>query len=257
MSKRIFQIFVLTSLMLGRLWAGTDPFVGKWKLNLSQSHYTDRMRVEAAGENKYTFNFGGPQSETIEANGTDQPGLDGTTLAVTMQDAHTWKVVRKKEGRTLLTASWSLSEDGRVLRDAFTTFAANGTPSTVNYVYERTAGTSGFPGTWESTSVQLDTAFELQIQPYEGGGLSFIRPAAGTTKNVSFDGRDLPSPSIAQGFTSSGRRVDENTLELTDKLNGNVLDTQELGVSADGKVLTMKVHPPGSTRPNVLVFERE
>jgi len=44
---------------------------------------------------------------------------------------------------------------------------------------------------------------------------------------------------------------------VTDKISGKVRDTQEVGVSADGKTLTITVHIPGRSEPNVQVFERE
>jgi hypothetical protein len=51
--------------------------------------------------------------------------------------------------------------------------------------------------------------------------------------------------------------VDQNRVQITDKLKGEVVDTQEIGVSTDGKVLTIKVQQPGHTKANILVFERE
>ena len=59
------------------------------------------------------------------------------------------------------------------------------------------------------------------------------------------------------GSTSSIRRVDEHTLEMTDKAGGKVTDTREIRLSADGKTLTMTVHGLGRSEPDVLVFERE
>lgn len=190
MHKRILRCLVLACLSSGQLLAGTDPFVGKWKLDTVHSHLTDQMKVESAGANKYRFSFDGTNVETVVADGSDQPGLSGTKLSVTVEDTRTWKVVRKKNGRILLTATWKLSPDGRTLRDSFTEFQPDGSSFTVNYIYERTAGTSGFPGTWESTTSQFDSAFEIQIGPYRGDGLSFVTPAQGTTRNVDFDGND-------------------------------------------------------------------
>lgn len=37
------------------------------------------------------------------------------------------------------------------------------------YVYERTAGSSGFPGTWDSE--KMKAGIELEIEPYEGDGI--------------------------------------------------------------------------------------
>jgi hypothetical protein len=44
---------------------------------------------------------------------------------------------------------------------------------------------------------------------------------------------------------------------MTDKINRKVTDTQEISVSADGKTLTMTMHIPGRSEPDVRVFERE
>jgi hypothetical protein len=51
--------------------------------------------------------------------------------------------------------------------------------------------------------------------------------------------------------------VDEHTLEITDKAGGKVIDTREIGVSPDGKTLTMTVHASGRSEPDVRVFDRE
>jgi len=62
---------------------------------------------------------------------------------------------------------------------------------------------------------------------------------------------------VVDGLTASARRVNEHTVEMTDKISGKVRDTQEISVSPDGKTLTMTVHIPGRSEPDVQVFERE
>src|ERR1700723_3675815 len=109
------------------------------------------MKVESGSANKYTFIFSEPNTETVAIDGTDHPGISGTTLSVTEQGPRVWKVVRKSQGRTLLTAIWTLSEDGRTLHDSFTQYRHDGSPFTVDYLYQRQAGGSGFAGTWQST----------------------------------------------------------------------------------------------------------
>lgn len=56
---------------------------------------------------------------------------------------------------------------------------------------------------------------------------------------------------------SSGRRVDERTLEITDKMNGEIMTTRQIKVSADLKTLMMTVHQTGRSKPNIFVFDRE
>jgi hypothetical protein len=240
-------------------WAAGDPLVGKWKLDPSKSRITDLMRVAAAGPNKYTLIFNSGGVETIVADGTDQAGSFGTTVSITIAAPDNWKVVRKQDGHTLLMGDWHLSQDGKTLTDHFTSNQSNGTASTVNYVYVRSAGGSGFPGSWESKSDTVHDSFELEIKAWEGDGLSINDPAEGSTKKMKFDGKDYPPQGkyAAPGAMSSGRRVNERTLELTDKIEGRVTDTQQIALSDDLKTLTLTMHIAGQSKPNILVFDRE
>ena len=53
------------------------------------------------------------------ADGTDQPGVLGSTISITVEAPGNWKIVRKQGGRTQLTANWKLSDDGKALTDTF------------------------------------------------------------------------------------------------------------------------------------------
>jgi hypothetical protein len=261
MLKRTFQLLLVACLATGALWSANDPFVGDWKLNPSRSKLTDLMKVENLGGNKYAFDFVGDGSaETIVADGTDQTGVSGTTLSVSVETPETWKVVRKKDGRMLLTATWELSKDGNTLTDNYTEIAPNGSPSNLIYVYKRTAGGPGFAGSWVSTSETVNFTFVLQVRPYEGDGLSIIDSSEGLTRKMKLDGKDYPNvgPNAAIVARSSGRRLDEHTLELTNKgSNGKILYTEHIELSSDLKTLTQTLHTTGRREPNILVFERQ
>jgi hypothetical protein len=205
MLSRTFRLLLVACLVTGTVWAANDPFVGKWKVNPSKSKLNDEMKVEVAGANRYAITFAPGLVDTVVADGTDQPGLRGTTLSVTVKGPSSWEVIRKMKGRTLLTAYWTLSEDGKTLNDAYTEYAPDGSPSSVPYVYERTAGSSGFPGTgfpgtWDSDSEKVKSGIELQIEPYEGDGLSLNSPGAEITKKMKFDGNDYPDPDPNGGY---------------------------------------------------------
>ena len=162
MLKRTFLALVIACLITTTLWAASDPFVGDWKLNPSKSKAVDHMKVEGLGGNKYAFDFGGGP-EKIAVDGTDQQTVRGTVLSVTAEGPDSWKVMRKKDGRVLLTAIWNLSPDANTLTDNYTEFAPDGSPSTVNYSYQRTAARPGFAGTWESP-MPVTSSYVLQVR---------------------------------------------------------------------------------------------
>ena len=259
-------------LAIGTLWAANDPFVGKWKVNPSKSKLNDEMKVEVAGPNRYTFTFDPDAVDTVVADGSDQPAVNGTTLSITVKGPNSWEVVRKMKGRTLLRAQWTLSEDGKTLNDAFTQYLPDGTTlfsqplpngSTLflPYVYERTAGNSGFLGTWDSESAKVKAGIELQIEPYEGDGLSFKRSDEEMVKRIKLDGNDYPDldPNGGdKGTAYSGLRVNERSLEITYKFKGKITGTWQIELSADLKTLTMTERLVGQFRPkSILVFDRE
>lgn len=271
MLNRVFPLSLVVCLAVSSLSAADDPFVGKWKVNPSRSTLTDEMKIEAVGPNTFKFAFAGTggETETVVANGTEQPGLQGTTLSVTVKGPNRWEVVRRMKGRMLLSATWTLSEDGKTLRDDFTQYLPdgltlfstplpNGSALFMPYVYERTAGESGVPGTWDSESAKVSAKIELQIQRDGDDALSFKRSDAETATSVKFDGNDHPDLGGNAATTSSGRRVNERRLEITFKVKGKITRLRQIELSPDLKTLTMTETEMGQTRPeSVLVFDRE
>ena len=253
-------ISIAAALAPGLSWAANSLFVGDWKLDPSRSKLTDVMKVELLSPDKYTFDFGVGSPETIVIDGTDQPGFSGTTLSVNVEQPDAWKVVRKKDGRMVLTANWKLSKDGNTLTDNFNAIAADGSASTVDYVYRRKGAGSGFAGKWVSTSEVVNFSYVLQLRPYEQDGLSVADSSSQLIRKMKPDGKDYPNTGSNAGIivSSSLRRLDEYTLELTDKRSSDRLyDTQQYALSSDRNTLTVTIHAAGRDEPNILVFQRQ
>ena len=256
--KRILAVLPTVCLATGTAWAAVSPFIGEWKLDPTRSRLPDEMKVESKGDNKYAFDFG-VGTETIVVDGSDQPGYGGTLLSVKADAPDTWIVRRKKDGRLLIRATWKLSKDGGELTDYFREFEPDGSTLSVDYVYQRAGGGSGFAADWQSIKETMNSSFSMEVKDLEGDGLSFITPSQHKTKNVKFEGEGHTNdgPNADRGTSSSMRRVDERTLVITDKAGGKVTDTQEIGLSANLKTLTMTVRIAGRNKPTVLVFERK
>lgn len=266
MANRTLHLLLALVLTAATLYAAPDndiaPFTGKWKLDPAHSRLTDQMKVEAAGPNRYNLIFSGDNVETITADGTDQPGLFNTTLAIAVQDGHNWKVIRKSKGHVQITGLWQLSPDGKTLTDNFTSYRDDGTVRTsLHYIYQRTAGSpdAGFTGTWESTTEDVNSSSAFIVSPFEGDGLSFDQAGGRIIQSLHFDGKDYPGsgPDAPAGYVSSGRRINSRAIERIDKINGKTLYTQQIEISADSKTLTMTVHIPGRDKPDIMVFTRE
>ncbi len=131
----------------------------------------------------------------------------------------------------------------------------DGSTLTIDYVYRRMSGTSGFAGVWESTTKPVGLKFELGIEPYDSRGLSFVSP--GSAKSVIFDGRDHALPGAKEGLTASGRRRGARAMEYTESNRGQVERTRRFVLSPDGRTLTETLRTTGQATPDVFIFERE
>src|SRR6202042_857942 len=228
--KRILEILPAVCLVTSMASSAQSPFIGQWKFDPSKSRTPDEMKVQSQGGNKYTFDFGGGV-ETIMADGTDQPGGRGTLLSAKQEAPDSGIVERKKDGRLMLRATWKLSGDGSTLTDYYREFEPAGSTLSLDYVYQRTGGGSGFSADWQSIKETRNTPLTMEVKAYEGDGLSFNTPAQHRPENVRFDGKDYPEAgsNAEQGPAISARQVDEHHLVITHKYNGKVTGTEEVG----------------------------
>lgn len=256
--KRILEILPAVCLATSMASSAQSPFIGQWTFDSSRSRTPDEMKVQSQGGNKYTFDFGGG-AETIIANGSDQPGLYGTLLSAKAEAPDTWIIERKKDGRLMLRATWKLSGDGSTLTDYYREFETDGSTVSMDYVYQRAGGGSGFAADWQSIKETRNTPLLMEVKAYEGDGLSFTTRAEQRTQNVKFDGKDYPDsgPNARQGASTSALRVDEHHLVITHKFNEKVTGTEDVGLSADLKTLTITLHFAGRDKPNVMVYQRQ
>jgi hypothetical protein len=257
----VLILSAMMSLAANMACASGNSFAGKWKLVASESRMPDEMKVQIKGDNAYTFDFGGGV-ETIVIDGSDQPGIDGSLLSVNAQAPDTWIVKRKTGDRLSINATWKLSSDGGTLKDYFRQFEADGSMTSIDYVYRRTGEGSGFAGEWRSITETVNSPYVLELKEFQSDGLYIIDPVEHRTKSAKLEGQDEPKDSAdatsnaGQSRSSSFRHVDERTMVVTDKTNGKVRVTEEFVLSPDLKVLTMTVHAVSLVRPYVLVFRR-
>jgi hypothetical protein len=256
--KRFYFSLGLACLVAGTLWAADDPFSGKWKLNMEKSKFTgEQSKTEDLGGNKYKFTSG-DVSDMITADGTDQPVHFGRTISIAPEGPNDWKMVIKKDGKVLSSMTHTLSDGGKTQTIKGTETKPDGTTSDFNVVLKKVSGGSGWGGTWESTDVKFTSPDEWDIEAYDGDGLTFNTPAYQDTISMKFDGKDYEEkgPNVAPGSTSAGKRVNAHTLDLTDKVKGQVMDHTKFEVSQDGKTLTLTIREIGQPKALTIVYDK-
>jgi hypothetical protein len=257
-SPALAGALALACLLGGTLRAADDPFVGKWKLNMGKSKFTgDQSTIEDLGGNKYKWTYGNI-TNTYTADGTDQPGRFGRTVSIAPEGDKKWKMVVKKDGKVLSTMTHTLSDDGKTQTIEGTENKPDGTTSDFKTVLKKVSGGSGWGGTWESTDVKFTSPDEYDIAAYEGDGLTFSNAAYQDVLSMKFDGKDYEEkgPTVPPGSTSAGKRVNARTVELTDKIKGEVMDQTTFAVSPDGKTLTITVHNTGQAKAQTIVYDK-
>jgi hypothetical protein len=256
--RRFCFSIALACLLAGTLWASDDPFCGKWKLDADKSQFAgDQIKIQDLGGNKYKWTVGNT-SDTIGYDGTDQPVHFDRTISMTPDGANSWKMVIKKDGRVLSSMTHTISADGKTQTIKGTETKPDGTTSDFDVVWKKVSGGSGWGGTWQESDVKFSSPDQWEISPYEGDGLTFNTPAYQDVLSMKFDGNEYgeKGPNVASGSSSSGKRVNANTLELTDKVKGQVMDHTRYEVSSDGKTLTLTIHETGQPKALTIVYDK-
>jgi hypothetical protein len=256
--KRFYSSLALACLLAGTLWAKDDPFCGKWKLNMEKSQFAgEQVKIQDLGGNKYKWMVG-DRTDIIVFDGTDQPVHFGRTISMTPEGKDAWKMVVKKDGRVLSTMTHALSDGGKTQTIKGTETKPDGTTSDFDVVWKKLSGGSGLAGTWEEADVKFTSPDEWVIEAYQGDGLTFNTPAYQDVLSMKFDGKDYEEkgPNVAPGSASSGKRVNAHTLEVTDKVKGEVMDHTKFEVSPNGKTLTLTIHDAGQAKPLTVVYDK-
>lgn len=256
--RRFYFSLALAGLLAGTLWASDDPFCGKWKLNIEKSKFVgEQIKIQDLGGNKYKWTRGNV-SDTLTYDGTDQQGTFGRTVSMAPEGTNSWKMVIKMGGKVISSMTHTISEDGKTQTIKGTETKPDGTTSDFTEMWKKVSGGSGWDGTWESTDVKFTSPDEWDIEAYEGDGLSFNTPAYQDVLSMKFDGKDYEEkgPTVPPGSVSSGKRVNARTLEIIDKVKGQVIDHTTYEVSPDGKTLTLTVRGTGQLKAQTVVYDK-
>jgi len=241
--------------------ATDDPFVGKWRFSTKKSNYNGlRIRYEKAGEHSYKFYDANEVAHEKIADGKEHPGEMGNTYLVRQDNATTWIFITKEPDGTVLNTTRKVTNNGRTMTATWHDTKPDGKVETGWGEWRRIGSGQGLEGTWENTGKGEDNSTtEMVVTPYDSDGLTFSNPSDKEHQSIKFDGKDYPDigPQVTKGSVASATRIDSRTIEEIDKIDGRVVDKQEIKVSSDGKTMTQTIHPTTNGSKTVTnVWER-
>jgi len=251
---RLFLVVLSASTLLAQ-----DPFIGNWKLSLSRSKLTGQsIEIQELSPGSFMFKED-EHSDFIFADGLDHLTHFGDSMAITIKDATTWAITYKRAGRVTMDTIWKISPDQQTLTYTATGTRPNGQRFNNKMILKRAGGTTGLAGDWKAVDFELSSPGEIGIAPYGTDGHSITFPERMQTLRMKFDGKQYreEGPTVPDGLTSSGRRIDQRTIETTERLNGKVREIATAKISEDGKIQTIVVVEPDDKTPVTLVYERE
>jgi hypothetical protein len=235
-------LILAASLCTGIAAFAQSPFDGTWKTNMAQTKFSPKPNVFYISQGWYHCVSCNPAFDA-KADGTDQAvtGQTYDTISVKEVDPNSIAVTTKKGGKVVSEQTRAVSADGKTLTVKTTAHPMNSDQTvTATATGKRTgvkpSGVHATSGEWQIVKAEesengLTTTFKTT-----GDALTMSTPT-GETFTAKLDGSDAPVTG-AYGFdTVSLKKINDHTIEETDKRNGNVVEVSTMTVS--GK--TMKV----------------
>jgi hypothetical protein len=239
MRKLLFAL-----LALGAISAfGQSAFDGTWRLNTQSAQFK--------GNDKYSVQNGMYRCETcapkiaVKADGQDHkvsgsPYIDTTN--VTVVNDHTIDVSSKKDGKPSGKMKLTASDDGKTLTTDWSFISESGKEGSGKVTSERVgdapAGANKVSGEWHANKFDdasdTVTTFTYKVN---ADGISMNDPT-GDSYTAKLDGKDYPYKGDPGTTSVSLKKIDDNTIEETDKRNGKTISVARMTV--DGT--TMKLH---------------
>ena len=235
--KRPMRAGLLLIGLLPNLAIAQNSIDGTWKLDVGTLPMSTGALVWLLRDGRYQCKSCMPPID-VKADGKDQPtpGQRYDTISVRVLDDHSVREIEKKNGQIDSDEKFTVSADGNTATDEFVNWKM-----TMTRVARGPAGSHVLSGTWRPVKMESVSDLGLLITcRLEGETLSMSRPPSLSYK-ARINGTVVPYEGDPEKHGVSVRRVDVNTIEETDELNGKPTSVVRMTVAADGKSMTIVV----------------
>jgi hypothetical protein len=252
-------LFLSISVLIFGCKRVSDEWDGTWKLDPFRCQLPgSNFQIALDGQGQYSIDYGAFK-EHFRCDGQEYSLISGKTISCIQRSASAFDSTAKKDGILLNTAHWELSADQTRLSITMTAPRSHGPVRSKEIVYERTAGTKGFEGTWRDVNSLSDRP-QLLVLAVHDQNLHYGFPEVGQYADVELNGSEAPwnGPNTPQGSTIAVRVQDRRSFLVFRKIGGQILNQGSMQISADGRTLVEEVWSPD--RPDlktILVYEKQ
>lgn len=215
--------------------------VGTWKADPSSAQAENDERNFVLADGEFTCNSCLPPYSTT-ANGewqdVDRPGVDQVMVEVV--DDMTIRTAFRFEGRDLGNSTWTVSEDGNSMSQAFTNLDGNETTEgdlTLTRVAAGPDGSHAMSGEWELGEYgELSDAGLMFSYALDGDTLS--SSSNGGSWSATFGGDPVEIEGSEAGVMVQVERTGDNTHRETYTLDGETVGVTDVTIDGDTATFT-------------------
>lgn len=255
---KVCKALIPAMLLAGSFAFAQSPLAGAWKFNPSKSQLTGGSLQFAAAESGGVQLTAGGQSYTFKTDGSDATTPFGEKANWTRIDDHSWQAVVKRGSTTLETDVYRVSEDGSMLTANYSGTKPNGDSFNDTEIFHRTAGTTGFLGTWKSEKISVSAPGGYEFKDNADGTITWSLPDYHATVILKVDGNDYTAtgPTVPDQLTISLTAAGPRSFALVEKLKGKPIYKSTMTVSEDGRTLTDMGSAVGVEEPTTSVYDK-
>jgi hypothetical protein len=260
MKKNLFAVLSFAPLIA--FAAATSPFDGTWKSRLDATQFSQKPVTAVISNGMYSCTTCVPKID-VKADGTDQAvtGHDYyDTIAITVLDESSYRVVRKKAGKVVFDDKYEVSPDKNTLEFKFVDQSGT-SPATGDILMKRVdpapAGAHAASGSWRWDKIKSMSDNGVTMTVVSSADGIKLSTLTGQSYDAKFDGTPVPQQGDIGKTMVSVKKIGPREFEEIDTRGGKTADIIKYKVSADGKTMTVTDHDVLRGRTDTFVMDKQ
>lgn len=255
MKKLMLGLLLLVPAML----LAQSAFDGTWRFSPQSGQFGGKHDTYLLKDGVYRCDSCVPEIN-VKADGKDHKRTGSPysdAVSVRAVGDNTIEIITKKGGKVVGKSKDTVSPDGNTLTTEWSFVGENGQERNGRFVSKRVSpapeGANKVSGSWRGE--KMESASEnIMLVTYKvtEDGLSMTQPS-GESYTAKFDGKDYPYKGDPGTTSVSLKKIDDNTIEETDKRDGTVISVARMTISPDGH--TMKLEGEDKLHSTTFKFE--